>query len=478
MHLGSVAIFEGPGPTYGDLVRHVARRIPQVPRYRQLVRFVPFGLARPVWLDDAHFQILYHVRHTAVPSPGSPEQLRNLAGRLFAQNLDRSKPLWELWLVEGLPGDRWSLICKVHHCMVDGIASVDLLTVLLDPGPEIAAVPDVAWQPGPDLTGAHLAALAIADAITQPLDAFQRLPDRALPALSSAATTLAAWQAMLDTVLRGQRTVRSLNGPIGPNRRWSWLGTSLDDVKRIRRALGGTVNDVVLAAITRGFRDLLLGRDEDIEDRVVRSLVPVSMRTPDEQGVYNNRVAGYLPDLPVGEPDPLVRLADIREQMGEMKQQKQAQAGDALTQLSGFMPPPLFELSVRLARSLPQRAVNTVTTNVPGPQQPLYLVGRQLLEAHPYVPIGGNMQFGIAVFSYLGRLNFGITADYDSGADVEVLSAGIQAGMEELLGLAGARAGTNGQPRSGNGQARDGNGQTEGATRSRKTRAAPQPAPL
>jgi WS/DGAT/MGAT family acyltransferase len=230
------------------------------------------------------------------------------------------------------------------------------------------------------------------------------------------------------------------------------MGTSLDDVKRVRQALGGTVNDVVLAAITRGFRDLLLDRKEDLEDRVVRTLVPVSVRAPDEHGIYNNRVAGFLPDLPVGEPDPMVRLADIREQMDEMKQRQQAQAGDALTQLSGFMPPALLEATVRLARSLPQTAINTITTNVPGPQQPLFLLGRRMLEAHPYVPIGGNMQIGVAVFSYLGRLNFGITADYDSGADVHVLCSGVQAGLDELLGLAGVRAPSNGHPPSGNGR--------------------------
>jgi WS/DGAT/MGAT family acyltransferase len=454
MHLGSVAIFAGPAPRYGDLVRHVARRIATIPRYRQVVRFVPFGLGRPLWVDDPHFQILYHVRHTAVPSPGGPEQLRNLAGRLFAQNLDRSKPLWELWLVEGLPGERWAFVSKVHHCMVDGISSVDLLSVMMDLGEDTATVPEISWNPGPAPTGVHLAALAIADAITEPLDALQQLPERVGPVLGSARTTLAAWQAMLDTVVRGQRTVRSLNGPIGPNRRWSWMGTSLEDVKRVRRVLGGTVNDVVLAVITRGFRDLLLHREEDLEDRVVRTLVPVSVRAPDEYGVYNNRVAGFLPDLPVGETDPIVRLADIREQMDEMKQRQQAQAGDALTQLSGFMPPALLEATVRLARSLPQTTLNTITTNVPGPQQPLFLLGQRLLEAHPYVPIGGNMQIGVAVFSYMGRLNFGITADYDSGSDIHILCSGIQAGLDELLQLAGVRTESNGHPPSGNGRAK------------------------
>jgi WS/DGAT/MGAT family acyltransferase len=454
MHLGSVAIFEGPVPRYGDMVRHVARRIALVSRYRQIVRFVPLGLGRPVWVEDPHFQILYHVRHTAVPGPGSPEQLRNLAGRLFAQNLDRSKPLWELWLVEGLPGDRWAFVTKVHHCMVDGISSVDLLAVMMDLGEDTAAVPDMSWNPGPAPSGAQLAALAIADAITQPLDALQQLPEKVGPVLGSARATLGAWQAMLDTVMRGQRTVRSLNGPVGPNRRWSWMSTSLEDVKHVRRVLGGTVNDVVLAAVTRGFRELLLHRGEELEDRVVRTLVPVSVRAPDESGVYNNRVAGFLPDLPVGEPDPIVRLADIREQMDEMKQRKQAQAGDALTQLSGYMPPALLELTVRLARNLPQNTLNTITTNVPGPQQPLFLLGHRMLEAHPYVPIGGNLQIGVAVLSYMGRLNFGITADYDSGADIQVLCSGIQAGVEELVARAGGRTDSNGHPPSGNGQAK------------------------
>lgn len=436
MHLGSVAIFEGSAPTYGDLVRHVARRIALVPRYRQVVCFVPFALGRPMWVDDPHFQILYHIRHTALPRPGSDEQLRNLAGRVFAQNLDRTKPLWELWLVDGIPGDRWALISKVHHCMVDGISSVDLLATLMDLQPETASVPEVHWAPSPIPGSVQLAALAMADGVTAPLDLLPNLPNRPNPAIRAAQQTFTAWQSMLDTALRGQRTVRSLNGPLGPHRRWCWVTSSLDDVKRIRARFGGTVNDVVLAAVTSAFRDLLLARGEDLGDRVVRTLVPVSVRRPDEHGIHNNRVAGYLPDLPVGEADPLVRLIDIREQLGEMKERQEAQAGDALTQLSGYVPPPVLEAAVRLARVLPQNTVNTITTNVPGPQQALYMLGSQLLEAHPYVPIGGNMLFGTAVFSYMGRLNFGITADYDGGADIEVLAAGIERGLAELLSLA------------------------------------------
>ena len=225
----------------------------------------------------------------------------------------------------------------------------------------------------------------------------------------------------------------SLNGPIGPHRRWGWARGSLADVKSIRAALGGTVNDVVLAAITSGFRELLLSRGEAVEGRVVRTLVPVSMRAEHERGVYNNRVSGVFPGLPVGVSDPVQRLNLIREQMEGLKKSSQAMAGDRLTRMGGFAPPMLLALGARLGVNFQQRTVQTVTTNVPGPQHPMYLVGRQLLEAYPYVPIGGSIRIGLAVFSYFGGINFGATADYDSTPDLDVLCLGIESGLAELL---------------------------------------------
>jgi diacylglycerol O-acyltransferase len=227
----------------------------------------------------------------------------------------------------------------------------------------------------------------------------------------------------------------SLNGPISPHRRWSWARSQLSDVKAVRATLGGTVNDVVLACITNGFRRLLLSRGESI-DRVVRTMVPVSVRSPGERGTYNNRVSAMFAELPVGIEDPAERLNSIRSQMEGLKESKQAVAGEVLTSLSGFAPPMLLALGERVATRVPQRNVNTVTTNVPGPQYPLYAAGRRLLEAFPYVPLGGRVRVGVAIFSYDGALNFGVTGDYDTAYDVDVLSDGIEEGMAELVKLA------------------------------------------
>jgi WS/DGAT/MGAT family acyltransferase len=230
----------------------------------------------------------------------------------------------------------------------------------------------------------------------------------------------------------------ALNGPIGPHRRWGWANSSLADVKTIRAGLGGTVNDVVLCVITKGFRQLLLERGESVEDRVVRSLVPVSVSKEDERGTYNNRVSAMFAELPVGIEDPTRRLASIREQMDDLKEKGQAVAAEALTSLAGFAPPELLSLGGRLLAGVQQTNVQTVTTNVPGPQRPMYAAGRRMLHAYPYVPLVGSVRIGVAIFSYAGQLNYGVTGDYDSTADLDVLCHGIEEGMEELLKAAGA----------------------------------------
>ncbi|MDQ6773838.1 MAG: wax ester/triacylglycerol synthase family O-acyltransferase, partial [Candidatus Dormibacteraeota bacterium] len=419
MHIGSVVVLEGPPPTYGDMVRLIAGKLALVPRYRQKVREVPFGLGRPVWVDDPHFQILYHIRHTAVPSPGSEEQLRNLAGRVFAQLLDRRKPLWEMWVVEGLEGGRWALISKVHHAMVDGMAGTDLMTVLLDSRRDtepMPAAPPVAASEPSDL---HLVADALADAIVSPLDRVTGLRVVARAGLPTLPELVENLRGLAGTWLQPAAT--SLNGPIGPHRRWSWAKAELADVKLVREGLGGTVNDVILAAITAGFRALLLARGERVEGRVVRTLVPVSMRARDERGVLDNQVSGLFPGLPVGVADPVERLRLVRSQMEDLKRSRVAVGGDALVKMGGFAPEMLLALGARLGTRAPQRAVQTVTTNVPGPQVPLYAAGRQLLEAYPYVPIAGNVRIAIAIFSYIGRLKFGVTGDYDTSPYIDVL---------------------------------------------------------
>jgi diacylglycerol O-acyltransferase / wax synthase len=436
MHIGSVAIVDGPPPRYEAFRDMVVGKLPLVPRYRQKVRFVPFLIGRPLWVDDPHFNAGYHLRHTALPPPGGPEQLRNLVGRLMAQQLDRGKPLWEMWMVEGLDDNHWAVVSKVHHCMVDGVSGTDLLAVVLDTQPEPGAPAPDTWRPQPEPSDVRLLAQAVGDLIVNPYEQYRALRATTRGWRHAAATAADLLRGAASVAGAVRPTVPStLNGPIGPHRCWDWARTTLADVRMVRQGLGGTVNDVVLTVLTSGFRDLLLSRGESVDDRVVRTLVPVSVRTQSEHGTYNNRVSGMIAELPVGIADPIERLASIRAQMDGLKESKQAVAGEVLTNLSGFAPSMLLALGARVVLAIPQRNVNTVTTNVPGPQVPLYAAGRQLLEAFPFVPIGGHIRVGVAIFSYNGMLNYGVTGDYDTAPDIGVLCRGVEDGMTELLKL-------------------------------------------
>lgn len=432
MHIGSVGIFEGPPPRHDDLREMVLGKLALVPRYRQIVRFIAFGAGRPVWVDDPHFNLDYHLRRTALPAPGGEAELRRLVGRVMSQQLDRTKPLWEMWIIEGLEERRWALLSKIHHCMVDGVAGNDLITVMLDREPIAAPHAEDAWQPRPAPHSVELLARSLALNLASPYEA-----TRALLAPRQLARR---GQDAARGLLRMRGVIRptppsSLNGSVGPHRRWSWARAQLSDVKLVRGALGGTVNDVVLAAITGGFRELLISRGESV-DRVIRTLVPVSVRSPGERGAYNNRVSAIFAELPVGLADPRRRLESLRAQMADLKQSKEAVAGEVLTSLTGFAPPLLLALAERLGTRVPQHNVNTVTTNVPGPQYPLYAAGRRMLESFPYVPLGGHVRVGVAIFSYDGAITFGVTGDYDTAPDLDVLCDGIERAMAELVDLA------------------------------------------
>ncbi len=434
MHIGSVGIFEGPAPGPGEVKAAIAARLPLVPRYRQKVRFVPLALGRPAWVDDPHFNLDYHVRRTALPAPGGDQELRNLVGRVMSQQLDRNKPLWELWVAEGLDDGRWALISKSHHCMVDGVSATDLLSVILSTDREPTPTAPDGWKAEPEPNPAELVAHSLALRAASPYEAVRTVLSavRGPRRVARQAVGVARGFANLRPLLSPTPST-SLNGPIGPHRRWDWAQARLSDVKQIRSAHGGTVNDVVLAAITGGFRELLLARGESVEDRVVRTLVPVSVRAEEERGTYNNKVSAMFAELPVSLEDPLERLGAVHEQMQELKSSGQAVAAERLTALSGFAPAMLLALAGRVGSRLPQSSINTVTTNVPGPQQPLYLVGRRMLEAFPFVPLGGQVRIGVAIFSYDGGINFGVTGDRDSAPDIDVLCHGIEHGIAELL---------------------------------------------
>jgi WS/DGAT/MGAT family acyltransferase len=441
MHVGSVAVFAGPAPSYGDVVRLLVGKLPQVPRYRQRVRTVPLHLGRPLWVDDEHFQVLYHVRHTAVPRPGGAEQLRNLAGRVLGQRLDMAKPLWEVWLVEGLTDDRWALISKVHHCMVDGIAGTDLMQMVFDTDPGAPHPEPVDWQPAPGPSAVSVLAGGLQETVVHPVRQLAALPGAGrlaqLPgALLSTAGTLRDGLSGLTRQLRTP-VARGLNGSTGPHRRWSWAETDLAAVRTVRAGLGGTVNDVVLAAITRGFRDLLAGRGELADGVTVRSMVPVSVRRPGERGTLDNQVSAVFVELPVAEPDPAARLAALSAQMVEHKRMLNALDARSIIALGDFVAPTLLALGTRTGVRAGQPLVQTVTTNVPGPRVPLYVVGRQMLALYPYVPIAIGLRVSIGIFSYRQDMTFGINADFDAFPDVEVLAGGIGRGMAELVEAAG-----------------------------------------
>jgi diacylglycerol O-acyltransferase len=443
MHIGSVAVFEGPIPPYEEVVTMVRGKLPLVRRYRQAVRFVPLDLGRPVWVDDPHFNLEYHLRHTALPAPGGGAELRKLIGRVMSQQLDRNKPLWEMWVVEGLEDGGWAILSKVHHAMVDGVSGTDLLAVLMDDSPDPSAPLPDEWQSGRAPSRMELAAGAVWDMVRSPYEqlravrASTRVPRQAARQLRDVLQGLSAMAGLVKPTRPS-----ALNGPIGPHRRYDWASTTVEAIKTVRKSRGGAFNDVVLASITRGFRDLLLSRGEPV-DRVVRTLVPVSVRPRDPSGravgdrTFENKVSAMFAELPVGLADPVERLHAISAQMAGLKESKQAVAGEALTSLSGFAPPVLLALGTRLASRLPQRNINTGTTNVPGPQVPLYAAGRRMLEVYPYVPLFGQVRIAVAIFSYDGRVNFGVTGDADNAPDIDVLCRGIEYGMAELLDVSG-----------------------------------------
>lgn len=434
LQIASVSVFEGPPPTYGEFVRAVVARLVKLPRFRQRVRRVPLDLGRPVWVDDPHLQLLYHVRHTAVPSPGGAEELRNLAGRVLAQRLDLSRPLWEMWLVEGLEEGRWAIISKVHHCMVDGVGGSDLMTGLFDLGPGTSAgherrVVIPAAEPEPSRPA--LVLRGITGTTLEQLQQLTRLPR--VVRHSTRATTgrfLGHLPGYARRLFAGTGA-SSLNGPTSPHRRWSWVHADLDETRKAGEAGGGTVNDVVLAAAARGFRDLLRERHELRPDTVVRAMVPVSIRLPWEGGALTNRVSAVVVSLPCGEPDAARRLELIREQTTALKDSRQA-LGPALAVGALGLAPNILAMTAHAALRLRQPYVHTIITNIPGPVVPLYAMGKRLVAIYPYVPLAAGIRVSVGVVSYLGTLYLGISADFDAIPDLETLTTGIQRGFDEL----------------------------------------------
>jgi WS/DGAT/MGAT family acyltransferase len=429
MHVGSVLVLEGPAPPYDELCAAIERRLHLVPRYRQKLAHAPGGLGRPLWIDDPHFNLGYHVRHTALPAPEGETELKRLAGRLFSQALDRDKPLWEVWLVQRVGDGDFALICKTHHALVDGISGVDIMAVLFDldrdPAPRTNAP---AWYPRPEPSGAALladalaaqaevpvdAARALAGAVTDPGGTFRTL--RGLAGLGVASVTAAP--------------PSPLNGRIGPHRVFAWAEAELATFKAIKDAHHGTVNDAVLAVMAGALRPALRRRGRDPDQITLRAMVPVSVRSDAERGALGNRVTAMYAPLPVDVADPVERFDAVHAVMGDLKASGQAVGAEAITSLAGFAAPTILDQAARLAAR--QRLYNLTITNVPGPQVPLYMLGRELRAFYPMVPLSPNTALGVAIVSYDGRLFFGLVGDLETMDDIDELAHDVEAAIAEL----------------------------------------------
>jgi WS/DGAT/MGAT family acyltransferase len=448
MHVASVMVFEGAAPKLQELVDHIVGRLHLVPRYRQRLAHVPLGQGRPVWADDPHFNPYYHIRHTALPRPADDAALKRLAGRLFSQRLDRSKPLWEMWLVQSMSGGRFALIAKTHHALVDGISGVDITTVLFDTAAEpTPSAPSPPWSAKPLPGQAKLLGEALIERSTVPAEmlrgarALLRAPRRAASQVkdglaSIGATTLAG--------INAPAPPSPFNVDIGPHRRYTFVDADLATFKAIKDSLGGTLNDVVLASVSLALGRYLREQGHDTNDLVLKAMVPVSVRTKEQRGgaprrqaMVGNQVAAMWAPLPVGVENAAECLRKIATAMEDLKKSGQAVGAQVLTNLAGFAPPTILSQAARLQARQP--FFNLVVTNVPGPQFPLYLLGRRLQVLYPVVPLAQRQALGIAVMSYDGHLGFGLLGDFDALPGLEDIALDLQGAIVALARAAGLR---------------------------------------
>ncbi|MBA3864913.1 MAG: wax ester/triacylglycerol synthase family O-acyltransferase [Solirubrobacterales bacterium] len=433
MHVASTIIFEGPAPSHEEFRNHIASRLHLVPRFRQKLRFVPFDQGRPVWVDDPHLNLDYHVRQSALPAPGSEEQLRNLAARIFSQQLDRSKPLWELWLVEGLADNRFAIVGKSHHALVDGVSGVDITTVLfdLDAEPEGGSNSPPPWLARPEPTDMKLLGDAVKERLTSPKEivrgfrAALRGPRQVLHGIGATSKMIGAGMSAPESVF---------NVDIGPHRRFAITQTDLGQLKLVKDKHGGTVNDVILAIVAGGIGRYLRARGHDTEGLELRAMVPVSVRADEEHGALGNRITAMMAPLPVWAEDPVERLRVVTAEMGDLKSSGQAVGAEILTKITDFAPPTIASQAARLQPA--QRFFNLVVTNVPGPQFPLYVLGRKMESIFPMVPLARRQALCIGIMSYNGQVNFGLIGDYDAMADLDSFALDLEAATAEMIATA------------------------------------------
>jgi len=450
MHVGAITILEGPPPSREEFAEHLESRLHLVPRYRQKLSFPRFEMGRPFWTDDPRFNIDYHVRHTGLAAPGKLEQLRGLAGRIFSQRLDRSKPLWEIWLVQGLErgeggaaaGARFALISKTHHALVDGVSGVDIATVLFDLTPvPPKGEPEPPWEPSPQPSQAELVAEGVKGLLRTP----GSLAGEAIKAARSPRKTLEraleAVEGVGEVAWAGFNPAPDvpLNVPIGSHRRVVWLQCELADFKAVKDGLGGTVNDAFLTVVAGGLGRWLRSRGVRTEGLELRGLVPVSIRAEGDESSLGNRIAAVRGPLPVYAEDPIERLRIVREAMQGIKESKQALGAEVISGLEDFAPPTLLAMASRLNFST--RLFNLIVTNVPGPQFPLYLLGREMLELVPVAFLPEDHALAIAAMSYNGKLDFGLLGDYDAMPDLDELAEAFAESLQEMVEVAREHAG-------------------------------------
>jgi WS/DGAT/MGAT family acyltransferase len=437
MHVGGVLLLdekplrnEHGGLDIERIRGTIEARLGRVPRFRQRLSSVP-GEGHPIWIDDGRFNIAYHVRHSALPRPGDMELLKALVGRIMSQQLDRGKPLWEMWFVEGVEGDRLALITKTHHCMIDGVAGAELISVLLDPAENVTPVAPEPWRPRPAPSSGRLVSDAVLHRASQPIQAFQALqqawaePGQAAHALREAAEGVA--QVLSPAFDSASET--PLNLQLGPHRRFELLEHRVADYKRVKDLLGGTLNDVVLATVAGALRGFFLDRGLDVDPMVVRAMVPVSVRAKGASGL-GNQITQMVASLPIGLAEPEERLAAVRKTMGVLKESKQALGGRVLTALGEWTVPNVLVQAVRM--TVRSRPYTLVVTNVPGPQIPLYLLGSRMRASYPVAPLTPGQALNVALFSYDGGLYWGLNADWDALPDLPLLAEHIRTAFAEL----------------------------------------------
>jgi diacylglycerol O-acyltransferase / wax synthase len=447
MHVGGLVIVEGPPPAMEDFLEEIRRRLHLVPRYRHKLAYTALDSGRPVWVDDPSFNLEFHVRHTALPSPGSWEQLQDLTARIFSQALDRSRPLWEMWLVEGLEQDRFAVLSKTHHSLIDGIAGVDLATVLFDVTPEPPPIGHSGrpWRPHPEPGAAELVAAGLRGAVR----AGTEIASGAVGALLNPERTFSAAREAAEGI--GEIVWAGLNPApptpfnveIGPHRRFGGIAAQLEDFRLVKNTFGGTVNDVVLTVVAGALRAFLIERGVRTEGLELRALVPVSVRSEHERHHMGNRIAAMRGPLPIYIADPIQRLRFVKNAMDGLKESKQALGAEVIAGAQNFAPPTILAQASRLNFST--RLFNLIVTNVPGPQFPLYVLGRRMERVYPVAFLPENHALAIAIMSYCGEMNFGLLGDFDALPDIDMLGRSIAAELKKLVDLAREHSSRNGE---------------------------------